>query len=116
MDGVLVIGGCDKNMPGGMIGMLEPTCRPSSVYGGTIKPGNWKGKDLTIVSAFEAVGEFTAPAMSQEDFDGIEQNASRASAPAAACTPPTRCLRVRGHGHEPARTPPPWPTRIRRKG
>jgi dihydroxy-acid dehydratase len=45
------------------------------VYGGTIRPGHWKGKDLTIVSSFEAVGEFTAGRMSQEDFDGIEQNA-----------------------------------------
>ncbi len=49
------------------------------VYGGTIKPGNWKGKDLTIVSAFEAVGEFTAGRMSQEDFDGIERNACPSS-------------------------------------
>jgi dihydroxy-acid dehydratase len=45
------------------------------VYGGTIRPGNWKGTDLTIVSAFEAVGKFTAGTMSQEDFDGIERNA-----------------------------------------
>jgi len=75
MDGVLVIGGCDKNMPGGMIAMLRTNVPSIYVYGGTIKPGNWKGKDLTIVSAFEAVGEFTAGRMSQEDFDGIERNA-----------------------------------------
>ncbi|MGE3925356.1 MAG: dihydroxy-acid dehydratase [Lautropia sp.] len=75
MDGVLVLGGCDKNMPGGMIGMLRANVPAIYVYGGTIKPGNWKGKDLTIVSIFEAVGEFSRGRMSQEDFDGIEQNA-----------------------------------------
>ena len=75
MDGVVVIGGCDKNMPGGMIAMARTNVPSIYVYGGTIKPGKWKGKDLTIVSAFEAVGEFTAGRMSQEDFDGIERNA-----------------------------------------
>jgi dihydroxy-acid dehydratase len=75
MDGVVVIGGCDKNMPGGMIALARTNVPGIYVYGGTIKPGNWKGKDLTIVSAFEAVGEFTAGRMSQEDFDGIERNA-----------------------------------------
>jgi dihydroxy-acid dehydratase len=75
MDGVLVIGGCDKNMPGGMIALARINVTGIYVYGGTIKPGNWKGKDLTIVSAFEAVGEYTAGRMSDEDFEGIEQNA-----------------------------------------
>ena len=75
MDGVVVIGGCDKNMPGGMIALARTNVPGIYVYGGTIKPGRWKGKDLTIVSAFEAVGEFTAGRMSQEDFDGIERNA-----------------------------------------
>jgi dihydroxy-acid dehydratase len=75
MDGVLVLGGCDKNMPGGLIGILRANVPAIYVYGGTIKPGNWKGKDLTIVSVFEAVGEITHGRMSQEDFDGIEQNA-----------------------------------------
>ena len=79
MDGCVVIGGCDKNMPGGMIGILRTNVPSIYVYGGTIKPGNWKGKDLTIVSAFEAVGEFTAGRMSQEDFDGIERNACPSS-------------------------------------
>ncbi|HWV62509.1 MAG TPA: dihydroxy-acid dehydratase [Oxalicibacterium sp.] len=79
MDGCVVIGGCDKNMPGGMIAMLRTNVPSIYVYGGTIKPGNWKGKDLTIVSAFEAVGEFTAGRMSQEDFDGIERNACPSS-------------------------------------
>ncbi len=75
MDGVVVIGGCDKNMPGGMIALARINVPGIYVYGGTIKPGKWKGTDLTIVSAFEAVGQFTAGKMSQEDFDGIEKNA-----------------------------------------
>jgi dihydroxy-acid dehydratase len=75
MDGCLVIGGCDKNMPGGMIALARTNVPGIYVYGGTIRPGRWKGQDLTIVSAFEAVGEFTAGRMSQEDFDGIERNA-----------------------------------------
>ncbi len=75
LDGVLVIGGCDKNMPGGMIALARLNIPGIYVYGGTIKPGRWKGKDLTIVSAFEAVGEYTANRMSFEDFDGIEKNA-----------------------------------------
>ncbi|MFC2253304.1 dihydroxy-acid dehydratase [Labrys portucalensis] len=75
MDGVLVLGGCDKNMPGGMIGILRANAPAIYVYGGTIKPGRWKGQDLSIVSAFEAVGSFMAGTMSQEDFEGIERNA-----------------------------------------
>ena len=79
LDGCVVIGGCDKNMPGGMIAMARTNVPSIYVYGGTIKPGSWKGKDLTIVSAFEAVGEFSAGRMSQEDFDGIERNACPSS-------------------------------------
>ncbi|AXF21447.1 dihydroxy-acid dehydratase [Burkholderia pyrrocinia] len=75
MDGVVVVGGCDKNMPGGMIALARLNVPGIYVYGGTIRPGHWKGRDLTIVSSFEAVGEFTAGRMSQEDFEGIEQNA-----------------------------------------
>ncbi|RQZ58563.1 dihydroxy-acid dehydratase [Burkholderia cepacia] len=75
MDGVVVVGGCDKNMPGGMIALARLNVPGIYVYGGTIRPGNWKGRDLTIVSSFEAVGEFTAGRMSLEDFEGVEQNA-----------------------------------------
>jgi len=75
MDGVIVVGGCDKNMPGGMIALARLNVPGIYVYGGTIRPGHWKGRDLTIVSSFEAVGEFTAGRMSQEDFEGVEQNA-----------------------------------------
>jgi dihydroxy-acid dehydratase len=75
MDGCVVIGGCDKNMPGGMIALARTNVPGIYVYGGTIKPGKWKGTDLTIVSAFEAVGQFTAGNMSEEDFIGVERNA-----------------------------------------
>src|SRR6185369_1023664 len=75
MDGTLVIGGCDKNMPGGMMAIARMNVPAIYVYGGTIKPGKWKGKDLTIVSAFEAVGSYAAGKLSEEDFIGIEKNA-----------------------------------------
>ncbi len=73
MDGVLAIGGCDKNMPGALMAMARMNIPSIFVYGGTIKPGHYKGKDLTIVSAFEAVGEFTAGRLSREDFKEIER-------------------------------------------
>jgi dihydroxy-acid dehydratase len=75
MDGVLVIGGCDKNMPGGMMGMLRANVPAIYVYGGTILPGHYKGQDLNIVSVFEAVGQFSAGKMSEEDFCQIERRA-----------------------------------------
>ena len=75
MDGVIVIGGCDKNMPGGMMGMLRANVPSLYVYGGTIMPGKYKGQDLNIVSVFEAVGQFSAGKMSQEDFCEIERRA-----------------------------------------
>ncbi|WP_028999050.1 dihydroxy-acid dehydratase [Azohydromonas australica] len=75
MDGVLVIGGCDKNMPGGMMGMLRANVPAIYVYGGTILPGRYKGQDLNIVSVFEAVGQFSAGKMSEEDFCEIEKRA-----------------------------------------
>jgi dihydroxy-acid dehydratase len=75
MDGVLVVGGCDKNMPAGMMAMARIDVPGIYVYAGTIKPGHWKGQALTIVSPFEAVGAFTAGTMSKEDYDGIERNA-----------------------------------------
>ncbi|HET9643469.1 MAG TPA: dihydroxy-acid dehydratase [Burkholderiaceae bacterium] len=75
MDGVIVIGGCDKNMPGGMMGMLRTNVPSIYVYGGTILPGHYKGQELNIVSVFEAVGQFTAGRMSEEDFCQIERRA-----------------------------------------
>ncbi|MFT3816655.1 MAG: dihydroxy-acid dehydratase [Rubrivivax sp.] len=75
MDGVMVIGGCDKNMPGGMMGMLRANVPAIYIYGGTILPGKYKGQDLNIVSVFEAVGQFSAGKMSEEDFCQIERRA-----------------------------------------
>jgi dihydroxy-acid dehydratase len=75
MDGVLVVGGCDKNMPAGMMAMARMNIPGIYVYAGTIKPGTWKGQALTIVSPFEAVGAYAAGKMSDEDFIGIEKNA-----------------------------------------
>jgi dihydroxy-acid dehydratase len=75
MDGVLVIGGCDKNMPGGMMGMLRANVPAIYVYGGTILPGHYKGQDLNIVSVFEAVGQFAAGKLNEEDFCQIEKRA-----------------------------------------
>jgi dihydroxy-acid dehydratase len=75
MDGVLAIGGCDKNLPGAMMGILRMNVPAICVYGGTIKPGHYKGQDLQIVSVFEAVGSFNAGKMSKEDFDCIERKA-----------------------------------------
>jgi dihydroxy-acid dehydratase len=75
MDGVLCLGGCDKNMPGSLMALLRMNVPGIFCYGGTIKPGYWKGQALTIVSPFEAVGAFSAGKMAKEDFDGIEKNA-----------------------------------------
>lgn len=75
MDGALVVGGCDKNMPGGVMALARMNVPGIFVYAGTIKPGKWKGQDLTIVSAFEAVGAYAAGKMGDEDFIGIENNA-----------------------------------------
>ena len=75
MDGVLVVGGCDKNMPAAMMAMARMNVPGIFVYAGTIKPGHWKGQALTIVSPFEAVGAFAAGTMAKEDYDGIERNA-----------------------------------------
>lgn len=73
-DGLIAVVGCDKNMPGALIAMARLN-RPSiMVYGGTIAGGNWKGKQLNIISAFEALGEKMAGKISDEDFKGIVQN------------------------------------------
>ncbi len=73
MDGVLVIGGCDKNMPGGMMAIARVNIPAIYVYGGTIKPGEYKGKDLTIVSSFEAVGQFAAGKIDEKELSEIEK-------------------------------------------
>src|SRR5688572_19022087 len=75
MDGVLAIGGCDKNLPGAMIGIMRMDIPAICVYGGTIKPGYHKDQPLQIVSVFEAVGSLNAGKMSREDFECIERKA-----------------------------------------
>jgi len=75
MDAVLCIGGCDKNMPGAMIAMARLNIPGLFVYGGTIKPGHLDGKDLTVVSVFEAVGQFGAGTIDKNELTAIEKNA-----------------------------------------
>ena len=75
MDGVLVVGGCDKNMPGGMMGILRANVPGIYVYGGTILPGYYKDQELNIVSVFEAVGQNAAGKLSDEDLKEIEKRA-----------------------------------------
>jgi dihydroxy-acid dehydratase len=75
MDGVVTIGGCDKNMPGAMIAMARMNIPGIFVYGGTIKPGHHQGRDLTIVSAFEAVGQFTAGKIDEKELLAVERHA-----------------------------------------
>jgi len=75
MDGLICIGGCDKNMPGAMIAMARLNIPAIFVYGGTIKPGHHDGNDLTVVSAFEAVGQYTAGAIDESELQAIERKA-----------------------------------------
>jgi dihydroxy-acid dehydratase len=73
-DGLIAVVGCDKNMPGSVMAMARLN-RPSiMVYGGTIAGGDWKGQELNIISAFEALGQKLAGKLSPEDFKGIIQN------------------------------------------
>src|SRR6185369_12599140 len=75
MDGLLAIGGCDKNLPGAMIAIARLDIPSIFVYGGTIKAGHLNGKDLTIVSSFEAVGEFIAGKIDDRELTEVEKHA-----------------------------------------
>jgi len=75
MDGLIAIGGCDKNMPGAMLAIARMNIPSIFVYGGTIKPGHLRGQDLTIVSAFEAVGQYSAGKLTAEQVHEIECHA-----------------------------------------
>lgn len=75
MDGVLAIGGCDKNMPGAMIAIARMNIPAIFVYGGTIKPGHYNGRDLTVVSAFEAVGQYSAGKIDDTELIEVERRA-----------------------------------------
>ena len=105
MDGVLVVGGCDKNMPGGMMAMARMNVPGIYVYAGTIKPGHWKGQDLTIVIAVRGGGRVTPPARCRRRTSTASR--SNACPSVGACggmyTANTMSLLVRGAGHEPAR-------------
>ena len=74
MDGVCAIGGCDKNMPGAMLAIARMNIPSIFIYGGTIKPGKLDGEDLTVVSAFEAVGQLTSGKISKERLNDVEKN------------------------------------------
>jgi dihydroxy-acid dehydratase len=95
MDGLLCIAGCDKNKPGCMMGIAY--CNVPSIYidCGTIKPGRWKGQDLTVVSAFEAVGAYSAGKMSREDLKALNSTLVQASESAGRNIPLTRWRRPR---------------------
>jgi dihydroxy-acid dehydratase len=75
MDAVLAVGGCDKNMPGAMLAMARMNIPAIFVYGGTIRPGKLAGRDLTVVSSFEAVGQFTAGRIDEAELTAVEKNA-----------------------------------------
>jgi len=75
LDGVIAIGGCDKNMPGAMIAMARMNIPAIFVYGGTIKPGRLNGEDLTVVSAFEALGQYSAGKIDEAQLTAVEKNA-----------------------------------------
>jgi len=75
MDGVLAIGGCDKSMPGAMIAMARMNIPALFVYGGTIEPGHLDGEDLTVVSSFEAVGQYSAGRIDEVRLNSVERNA-----------------------------------------
>jgi dihydroxy-acid dehydratase len=73
VDGLVAIGGCDKNMPGALIAIARMNIPSIFIYGGTIKPGHYEGKDLTIVSAFEAVGQYSAHKITQDQLEAVER-------------------------------------------
>ncbi len=75
VDGVLVVGGCDKNMPGAMIAIARMDIPAIFVYGGTIKPGHYNGRDLTVVSSFEAVGQYSAKKIGETELLEVERHA-----------------------------------------
>jgi len=75
MDGLVAVGGCDKNMPGALMGMARVDVPSIFVYGGTIKPGHYAGQDLTIASVFEAVGQLKAGKIRENDLREIERRA-----------------------------------------
>jgi dihydroxy-acid dehydratase len=75
LDGLVAVGGCDKNMPGALMAIARMDIPAIFIYGGTIKPGHWAGRDLTIVSVFEALGQFEAGRIPESELTNIERHA-----------------------------------------
>src|SRR2546430_5836737 len=99
VDGVLAVGGCDKNMPGALIAIARINIPAVFVYGGTIKPGHYKGQDLTVVSAFEAVGQYSAGKLSEAALLEAERRACpRARAPGGMFTANTMSSAIQAIG------------------
>ena len=95
MDALLGIGGCDKTIPGTVMGMSRLNLPSIFCYGGTILPGVYNGRDVDIVSAFEAVGQFSAGRIGEDERHGIECAACPGAGACGACTPPTPWRRPR---------------------
>ena len=93
VDGLIAIGGCDKNMPGAMIGIARLNIPAIFVYGGTIKPGHYDGHDLTIVSAFEAVGQYYADRIGPDALLEVERRACPGAGSCGGMFRLTRCPR-----------------------
>jgi len=102
MDGVVAVGGCDKNMPGAMIAMARMNIPGIFVYGGTIKPGHYAGRDLTVVSAFEAVGQHSAGKIDDLQLLEVERRACQGKGSCGGMFTANTMSSVRGHGNEPA--------------
>src|SRR3989454_1360890 len=88
MDGLLAVGGCDKNMPGAMIAIARMNVPAVFVYGGTIKPGHYAGRDLTVVSVFEAVGEHSARKIGDAELLEVERRACPGAGSWGGVVPP----------------------------
>ena len=94
MDGVLAIGGCDKNMPGAMIAIARMNIPSIFIYGGTIKPGKLHGEDLTVVSAFEAVGQLTSGKINEERLIKLRKIVFQVLVAVEGCLQLIQCLRL----------------------
>src|SRR3989441_5640854 len=107
MDGLLVVGGCDKNMPGAMIAIARMDIPAVFVYGGTIKPGHHAGRDLTVVSVFEAVGGYSAGRIDAPQLPGGERPARPGAGPGGGgVTGDTKSSVFQGRGGGPPPSSP----------
>ena len=88
-DALVGFAGCDKTLPGIMMAMVRLNCPSVFVYGGAMLPGRWRGRDVTVLTAYEGVGAVLAGAMTEAELATLERRARRRSAPAPASSPPT---------------------------